>query len=891
MHQTRAFNQVNDIIPWKDTQEDYKELDKVLVNYSMDKLKRMLLGGAPILYKGEYSCAMTIAAFSTRADIIEIIIEKYNNNKRTPEMERQFQLQACEALYTVCASNSGDIAQILLQAGTPIIPNLHLNRAAENGSRAVLDVILTYQPDIHIDTKDDKGGTPLHSAITRKNLHTVEYLLDKGSDPNLVNDEGFTSVHLACQHADEDILYLLTARGALVNEKDKNVKTPVMIAAQNGKDGCIGILAAAGANLDQRDRLGNVPLIVAASNGHVNTVKELIINGASFDVTDNERFNALERAIQLKNDRAAVMLLRFAPENDNVGYYLQTHEISLLEIVRYRLIETLKALLDRMLVQVDPSNAQWGVVLTRYLDVDAEGTMPDSDGYQKNKTFLLQRLVDLEDEDIAYNGTVRILVDKKMEKFGNRILTVKITFYLLFLLALAYSLTQASYFNAPRDVYTQGYTNVIRIFTELFVIVYFLFDVVIEGVEFFRVARLTFRYLKDKRNERKKMLYRAATIENTLNNDDNGDEETIEKQKSSAQMKRSLKSKLNNIFCIRVFTDYFSYYSNYLDVIGLSTLLILFILRAASQPTQWVFATITFIVNSLRLFKLIALIPHLGPYANIIYKILVNDVPLFSGLFSIVLLIFTGAYYISLRTPYTAEGFSNVSLMQDTQRELGVDNSVQWVFLTGVRILLEGNVYQDQYVYQQLNWLAVAIYLTFLFLTVVVFLNVFIAQLSDTYSSVKNKAERTYAWKRLNFIGQIQMTSLLSLCIDFKKKYFIDKIEIGKDVMFQYYGVHSIHSLNIKSFTEEVEIKGMLSTIQNQQKVVARKTHEILKSSANKLTPKSQEGTSQEIEELKKRIDDLAMEMRNKETRFEEQFTKSMDGLMKLIQEKIKQTD
>ena len=718
-----ANGSVNDIIPWKGTEEDYEELNKVLVNLSMDKLKRMLLGGAPILHAwDENNYAMTHAAFYTRADIIEIIIEKYNNNKRTPEMERKFQLQACEALYTVCASNSGEIAQMLLNSGTPIIPSLHLNRAAENGSRAVLEVILTHQPDIPIDTENDEGGTPLHSAITRKHLHTVEYLLDINSDPNLANNEGFTSVHLACQHADEDILYLLTARGALVNVKDRDGKTPVMIAAQNGKDGCIGILAAAGANLDQRDRLGNVPLIVAASNGHANTVKELIINGASFDVTDNERFNALERAILQKKDAAAAIIIRLAPENDYVDYYLQTVEISLLKIVRYRLLETLKALLDRMLVQVGPSNAQLGVVRTRYLDVDIEGSMPDDGSCQKNKTFFLQRLADLKDGDIAYNGTVRILVDKKMETFGNRILTIKITFYLLFLLALAYSLTQASYFNAPRDVYIQGYTNVIRIFTELFVIIYFLSNVLTEGVEFFRVARLTFRYLKDKRKERKKMLDRAETIENPLNNDnDIGDEEAIEKQKSSAQMKRSIKSKLNNIFCIRVFTDYFSDYSNYLDVIGLSTLLILFILRAASQPTQWVFATITFIVNSLRLFKLIALIPHLGPYANIIYKILVRDVPLFSGLFSIVLLIFTGAYYISLRTPYTAEGFTNVSLMQDTQRELGVDNSVQWVFLTGVRILLEGNVYQDQYVFQQLNWLAAAIYLAFLFLTVVVF--------------------------------------------------------------------------------------------------------------------------------------------------------------------------
>ena len=440
-------------------------------------------------------------------------------------------------------------------------------------------------------------------------------------------------------------------------------------------------------------------------------------------------------------------------------------------------------------------------------------------------------------------------------------------FNILFLLALAYSLIQASYENSPRDAYTINAVNIIRILTELYVFIYIVFITVAEGVEFFRVGRLANRYIQDKKDNRGEEEERTHPFASELRDNATLPNHMIEER-------RKITSRLNDIIWFRIFTDYFSDRSNYLDVLGISTLLILIILRIARQPFQWIFATVTFLAISLKLFKLIALIPYFGPYANIFYQILKRDALQFLALFTLFLLIFTGTYFIALRAPYTAEGFTNVSLMQDTQRELGVDDSVQWVFLSGLRILLEGNVYDTVYVYQRLNWLAATIYLTFLFLTVVVNLNVFIAQLSSTYAKVETNAERAHAWLRLNFIVQIQRTSLLSLCCDIRKKSFIKKIEIGKDEMYKYYGVYSIKDLNPKHFTEDVEVKRMLASIQYQQRF-AQKAHEISKSHPD------------EMKELKENIENLkeSMSMQVQEMK---ELKNSMQALVKMIEEKNK---
>ena len=906
---------IQDIVEWNATEEEYAKFDAFILNFNLEEIKKLLLGGAPYLYKAYDTNPIQLAANFCRTDIMEIILERDKNEN---EDVFEFMEQTQNALFITCLTNCRDIARLLLEIDTPIVPKEHLVNAADRGSTAVLSEILRFLPDIEIDPNDEDGNTPLNKAIENKHKYTVKLLLDHKADPSIANKLGYNSLHMACQYADADILHLLTTRGGDVNARENKGKTPALIAAENGKEGCIRVLAEAGADLDQRDNEGNAPLTIAASEGYPNTIKELILNEATFGLQDFERNTAIERAIMNKRDAAAAMIIRLAPYDNYVQHLVWEDETSLFKIARYRLMDTLNAVLDKMVIQDDPLDATRGIVHTEYLDVDTDKHTPGDDEYQKNKTFFLQRVAGLDNEQLAYHGTVRLLVDEKMKQFGNRILGVKIFFFTVFLLSLAYSLIAAA--NRPIELssYTSDAVGIIRIFTDLIVFAYFIFNLLTECVEFFRVMRLTSRYIQDKKKYRHKEQERKALIEEEIKKDSGSEEDEkdgyklIEQEKKEPP-KRALTSRLNDIFCIRIFTDYFGDKFNYLDVLGLLTLFILIILRVTTQPIQWVFATLTFLINGLRVFKLVALLPRLGPYTNIIYKILINDVPLFSTLFALTLLIFTGGFYVSLKTPYTGPGIVNASLNQDTDRINGVDNEVQWVFLSGLRVLLEGNVYEGQYLYRQLNWLAAPLYLSFLFLITVVYQNVFIAQLSDTYDTFKNNAELTFAWQRLNFIVQIERTSLMSTCIDYRKKYFIKQISLSNEGLVKYYGVHNIKSLNtsISSIGPPSQTPPppppppppSQKEESQQIQVLERKLKEMWEMFDRDMKEKC-EMYEEEIMHLRRLLDDTMKqkfeetiekettpegERKEQETMFAEQLEKSNQALLGMIVEKLKE--
>lgn len=821
----------SDIIKWLGTDEDEAELDSVIHDVDLDKLKKMLLGGAPYLHKKGDDSPMSISALCSRDDIMSTILQRHEK-EGTTKNRKLFLEQAHTALTNACLTNNTNIVRSLLTAGALVTPEIHVIQAAENGSTAVLEEMLTFLPDIDIHTTDGYGNTPLHTAVRNNHVYTVMYLLSKNANPNAVNCDEYTTVHMACCYAGKATLRILLQRGGDVNVREKKGKTAVMIAAEIGREDCIHILAAAGANLDQRDNERNVPLITAASLGHKDTMRELILNGASIRVCDNQRYNAFERAVMNKRDGTAAVIIRLATPADSLQNYLQSISTSLLESGQNQLTETMKALLDRLVVQARPQDEI--CVHTGYLEIDRCGRIPTDTEYESNNTFLLQRIARSGNEEIACHGTVRLLVDKKMKMFGNNFLGVELFFYLLFLSALLYSLTVASYRPIPLSLYTSDVISVSRVFTEIVVLVYYIVDLVTEGVKIYQLAKLS---CIDKLN----------------------------KNISTSKNKRRI-DKLSNSVCARTLITYFSDKYNCLDALGLLTLSFLILLRVTTQPTQWIFATLTFLINGVRIFKLIAVLPGIGPYTHVVYRITIEELSLFSGLFFLTLCIFTGGYFVSLRTPHSVSGFANASLNADTDRTGGVDDGVEWVFLSGLRVLLEGNIYEGQYLFRELNWLAASLYLAFLFLIVVVYVNVFIAQLANSYGSVKKSTEKTFAWQRLHFITQVER----AMCC--KKDYSPKETVIDSNQLLSYYGVSCVS--NLSCFKEELDVNEMLASIEKKQSV-STQSHEVSKShvteyQAPSLSPLPQKQLlqredSEEIRKTSDIIDQLLNEIRLKD--------------------------
>ena len=795
---------------WEGTKENLLELETTLLDYNLDNLKKLIKNGAPYYHSTNdpYQHPLDQAAFYSRADIVEIIMERDSRekNQHSSELRAIFNDQMADALYRVCKSNYGPIARMLLQMDMQINNSLHPHEAAEHGSWVVLNEMYEHSKEPILDPRNDKGYTPLHCAASRGHIHTVRFLLERGSRiGERTKGEGLTALHLACSTAEEDTIQLLVTRGADVNGTDDRGRSPVFVAAENGRDNIISVLASAGANLDALDNEGNIPLVMACGKGHSKTVRELILNGASMEVTDRERYNGLERAIQNKQDSAAAVYIRLHQDREFLLYYLESMEINIIQIVKNGMQETIKALLDRMIVPDNSSRTCNGEVHVKYLDLDVDNKLPTCDSYSKSKNYLLQRISEIGDDSLAYHGTVRLVVDQKMIDFGYLILFLRAFSRLFFLSCLAYSLILAAEIPEPLDNYfTDGY-HIFRLVCEVFVLLYYLVNLVTEAGEIIRIYLIARSHISDKQ---KQLLSEAKRNEMVG---------SVEEARNTYFKK--CHDYLNSFVLIRVFYDYFRDKSNYLDVLGLFTLTVLIFLRVIRQPTQWVFATFAFLFNSLRMFKLIALIPVLGPYTTIIYKVLTQDFPRFIMLLLITLCIFTCTFFISLRVPYTAEGFVNSSRLQVNLREAGVDDRVWWVFLSGIRIVLDGDVYRDSnFLYLRLNWLAVTIYIAFFFLVVVVYLNVFIAQLSDTYADVKLNADRSFAWQRLNYIIQIQKSSMLSLCIDFRKLFFNKTVFVDHNKCKYYYHSCSLNMYLHNNQLEDLDLKNLLSSLQLQHR-------------------------------------------------------------------------
>ena len=797
------------------TKHDY---ERALRNREWDTLAQLITSGADYLHyidSNPNTCAIGQAAYYHRNNLVRMIIRKHKENGEQSEL---FQSQCTHALWIVCNNNNSELVSVLLEAGAEIIETYHPHTAAESGAWRVLEEFKRYTPELELNKPDGDKNTPLYYASKNGYIHTINWLLCNGAEINFRNSMGDSALHVACQDAEEDAVHLLLKRGANINDTNDHGETPVLIAARIGKEGHILLLAGEKANLDQRDNLGNFPLRLACENGHTNVIKELITNGASFRITNEDWHTCMERAVENRRDASVAMCIRLYPSKNFMEEFRMNFRHPVVDLVKFKLNETMNALLDRMLVEaskdIDGTQVK-GKVLTKYLEMDNRNRLPDEVGYESNETYLLQQISQQGSEDLAYHGTIRILVDRQMKKFGYAILAFKLFFFQMFLIALGYSLIQASYEkNSTHYLQLSEAHDIIRLIAEILVIAYFISNVITEGVEFFQVTILTYHHMKGKRQKRRQEKGRNQVIYSTSR---------------WARLMRVVRS-LNDVLFIRVLADYFRDNSNYWDVAGLISLVILVIFRAMYSPIQWFFAVLTFFINSMRLFKLILLLPILGPYSTIIYKVLKNDVPKFAALFFVTLCIFSCTFYISLFVPFTKEGWHNLSLNQESVHIEGITDQLYWVFVAGFRILVQGNVFEERYnnyLYNALNWMSAIIYVTFLFLTLIVYINVFIAQLSDTYAKFQERANYSFAWHRLNFVVQIQRTSFLSIFKSIRKLYYVESLTVEKDGLNEYFGVNDKKHLNVKSFNESVDVKGMLSSIQAQQ-IISEKLKSVI---------------------------------------------------------------
>ena len=317
----------------------------------------------------------------------------------------------------------------------------------------------------------------------------------------------------------------------------------------------------------------------------------------------------------------------------------------------------------------------------------------------------------------------------------------------------------AGSFDRPND-YKWDFLSGLRVAAEVYVVLFWLSNTITEFTEIVEIMHRTRLYLLHKEGVRKADRERTEA-ENTYadavvtpkkslrdlpsspeSDDDPPEETTRSELNDTTEMKDTyllarIKHCWSNLLITRFLTEYFSDNFNWFDQGGLISLFITIILRAVSSPLQWFFMPITFVLNCMRIFKLFNVYYSFGTYIRILASVTFYEIPPFLMFFCWTLFVFSGAYFVSLRLP-TAWQCPNTTdcrydMKTDSMYSEGYDDTIFYTGLLGLRVLLEqSSVYDDNYV-MRLNWLSVIIFLVFLFITSVVYLNLLIAQLTDRF--------------------------------------------------------------------------------------------------------------------------------------------------------------
>jgi len=195
----------------------------------------------------------------------------------------------------------------------------------------------------HINTKTQRGVTPLHIAAKCASLPTVQKLLQFQANISLKTKKGFSALHFATQNPNPDVFFFLETRFGFQttlskkhlkplhlaakhgrhdliehllkkNPKDVHSKTlyretPLHFAAKHGHLDIAQALIAKGAKVDAKDAAGLTPLHYAISNTHVEIVRDLLSHNASLKEVSNIKTSALHLAVQEKNGELIELIL------------------------------------------------------------------------------------------------------------------------------------------------------------------------------------------------------------------------------------------------------------------------------------------------------------------------------------------------------------------------------------------------------------------------------------------------------------------------------------------------------------------------------------------------------------------------------------------------------
>lgn len=128
-------------------------------------------------------------------------------------------------------------------------------------------------PSVSINTRDvTSGETALHAVVQKRNQVWVDFLLQKGANPNIADVKGITPLMLAANLGFLEGVQSLINGGARVDIANQTGETPLISAVHRRDVAMVRALLKAGANADRADNSGRSARDYASYDGRGSAV-------------------------------------------------------------------------------------------------------------------------------------------------------------------------------------------------------------------------------------------------------------------------------------------------------------------------------------------------------------------------------------------------------------------------------------------------------------------------------------------------------------------------------------------------------------------------------------------------------------------------------------------
>ena len=214
-------------------------------------------------------------------------------------------------LHEAVRNRNEKICTILIEEGAAIFAeNRYGDTPISLAFTAGIDVVDWFITGNSISARDDKGNTPLHSAIQNNSSgDIINLLIRKGADINSRNNRINTPLHTAFLSLNKNAVQILSAAGADIFSRNSDGNSPLSIAFSMGTDSLSWIVTAE--NRDVTDQYGNTPLHIAASYGNRDAVLYLLSIGISPKVKNLAGAVPADIAVNQDHKEIAALLTEF----------------------------------------------------------------------------------------------------------------------------------------------------------------------------------------------------------------------------------------------------------------------------------------------------------------------------------------------------------------------------------------------------------------------------------------------------------------------------------------------------------------------------------------------------------------------------------------------------